>query len=198
MKSLKSVNDLIECFAKLPGVGLRSAEKMAYSILEIPEEDIETFSSSLLNAKNNVHKCPICGCYTEDEKCEICNDNSRNSQQIIVVSYPKDVASFENLHTYNGTYHVLGGAISAMRGIGAEDLSFDSLLKRIDENNVQEVIIATNPTIEGETTALYLAKLLEKKNITISRLAYGLPMGAHLEYADALTLSRALDGRKKL
>lgn len=198
MKELKSVTKLIEAFSRLPGVGHKSAEKMAYSVLEMDDEDVEMFSDALVELKRNVHKCPICGAYTENELCEICADESRDKSKIIVVSYPKDVLSFEKLNVYDGTYHVLGGVLSAVNGLGIDDLDIASLQKRIKENNVNEVIIATNPTTEGETTALYLARILEKEHISVTRLAYGLPMGGHLEYADSLTLSKALEGRKKI
>lgn len=198
MKELKSVTKLIEAFSRLPGVGHKSAEKMAYSVLEMDDEDVEMFSDALVELKRNVHKCPICGAYTENELCEICADESRDKSKIIVVSYPKDVLSFEKLNVYDGTYHVLGGVLSAVNGVGIDDLDIASLQKRIKENNVNEVIIATNPTTEGETTALYLARILEKEHISVTRLAYGLPMGGHLEYADSLTLSKALEGRKKI
>ena len=198
MKELKSVTKLIDAFSRLPGVGHKSAEKMAYSVLEMADEDVEMFSDALRELKNNVHRCPICGTYTEDELCEICQDDNRDKTKIIVVSYPKDVLSFEKLGVYDGRYHVLGGVLSAVNGVGINDLNIDSLFKRIKEDSVQEIIIATNPTTEGETTALYLAKLLEKDNVNVTRLAYGLPMGGHLEYADSLTLSKALEGRKKI
>lgn len=198
MKELKSVTKLIESFSRLPGVGHKSAEKMAYSVLEMADEDVEMFSEALIELKRNVHHCPICGAYTEDDVCEICSDENRDKTKIIVVSYPKDVASFERLGVYNGRYHVLGGVLSAVNGVGINDLNIDGLEKRIKEDNVQEIIIATNPTTEGETTALYLARILEKDNINVTRLAYGLPMGGHLEYADSLTLSKALEGRKKI
>lgn len=198
MKELKSVTKLIEAFSRLPGVGHKSAEKMAYSVLEMDDEDVEMFSDALVELKRNVHKCPICGAYTENELCEICADDSRDKSKIIVVSYPKDVLSFEKLNVYDGTYHVLGGVLSAVNGVGIDDLDIVSLQKRIKDNNVNEVIIATNPTTEGETTALYLARILEKEHISVTRLAYGLPMGGHLEYADSLTLSKALEGRKKI
>jgi len=198
MKELKSVTKLIESFSRLPGVGHKSAEKMAYSVLEMADEDVEMFSEALIELKRNVHHCPICGAYTEDDVCEICNDENRDKTKIIVVSYPKDVASFERLGVYNGRYHVLGGVLSAVNGVGINDLNIDGLEKRIKEDNVQEIIIATNPTTEGETTALYLARILEKDNVNVTRLAYGLPMGGHLEYADSLTLSKALEGRKKI
>ena len=198
MKELKSVTKLVDSFSKLPGVGHKSAEKMAYSVLEMQDEDVEMFSDALRELKRNVHHCPICGNYTEDDVCEICQDENRDKTKIIVVSYPKDVASFERLGVYNGKYHVLGGVLSAVNGVGINDLNIVDLEKRIKEDNVQEIIIATNPTTEGETTALYLAKLLENKNVNVTRLAYGLPMGGHLEYADSLTLSKALEGRKKI
>ena len=198
MKELKSVTKLIESFSRLPGVGHKSAEKMAYSVLEMADEDVEMFSDALIELKRNVHHCPICGAYTEDDVCVICSDENRDKTKIIVVSYPKDVASFERLGVYSGRYHVLGGVLSAVNGVGINDLNIDGLEKRIKEDNVQEIIIATNPTTEGETTALYLARILEKDNINVTRLAYGLPMGGHLEYADSLTLSKALEGRKKI
>ena len=198
MKELKSVTKLIEAFSRLPGVGHRSAEKMAYSVLEMSIEDVEMFSDALKELKRSVHHCPICGTYTEDEVCEICANENRDKTKLIVVSYPKDVLSFEKLNVYDGRYHVLNGVLSAVNGVGINDLNIPSLQKRIKEDKVQEVIIATNPTTEGETTALYLAKILEKENINVTRLAYGLPMGGHLEYADSLTLSKALEGRKKI
>lgn len=198
MKELKSVTKLVDSFSKLPGVGHKSAEKMAYSVLEMQEEDVEMFSDALKELKRNVHHCPICGNYTEDDVCEICQDENRDKTKIIVVSYPRDVASFERLGVYNGRYHVLGGVLSAVNGVGINDLNIVDLEKRIKDDGVQEIIIATNPTTEGETTALYLAKMLENKNVNVTRLAYGLPMGGHLEYADSLTLSKALEGRKKI
>ena len=198
MDKLKSVEKLTDSFAKLPGVGHKSAEKMAYSVLEMSDEDVELFSNTLKEVKAKVHKCPICGILTENDICEICADPSRKKDKIIVVSYPKDVLGFEKLGTYDGVYHVLGGTLSAVNGVGVEDLAIASLINKVSENNVKEIILATNPTIDGETTALYIAKMLEGKDVNVSRLAYGLPMGGHLEYADSLTLSKALEGRKKI
>ncbi len=197
MKELKSVTRLIDSFAKLPGVGYKSAEKMAYAVLNMKEADVEEFSRALENVHDKVRKCPVCGSYTEEEICEICSDSERNHRQIIVVSYSKDVLAFESLNTFNGVYHVLGGAISSVNGVGPENMRINELVERIKKNQVEEVIIATNPTTEGEVTAMYLAHILEKENVTVTRLAYGLPMGGHLEYVDALTLSKALEGRKK-
>lgn len=198
MKELKSINELTEYFNTLPGIGHKTAEKLAYSVLEMKDEDIEHFSDALLKVKDSVHKCPKCGAFTEDELCDICNDETRDKTKIIVVSFPKDVVAFEKLRSYRGTYHVLGGSLSAINGVSIDDLNTKSLLERIKNDAVSEVIIATNPTIDGETTALYLAKILENCNVNITRLAYGLPMGGHLEYADSLTLLKALEGRKKI
>lgn len=198
MEKLKSVEKLTDAFSKLPGVGHKSAEKMAYSVLDMSDEDVELFSSALKDAKRKVHRCPECGILTENDICEICSDKGRHKDRIIVVSYPKDVLGFEKLATYDGVYHVLGGTLSAVNGVGVDDLAISSLLERIKRDNVKEIILATNPTIDGETTALYIAKLLESTDVEVSRLAYGLPMGGHLEYADSLTLSKALEGRKKI
>ena len=198
MKDLKSLNRLVDSFAKLPSVGRKSAERMALAILEMDEEAVREFSNSLLELKNSIHKCPICGLYTEDEKCEICNNEERDEKTLIVVSSFRDVYAFEKINTYKGRYHILGGVLSAVSGVGVEDLNIDSLIKRIEDNQVQEIILATNPTIEGETTALFIAKMLEDKGVNITRLAYGLPMGGHVDYADSLTLNKALEGRRKL
>ena len=198
MEKLPSIEQLIESFASLPGVGHKSAEKMAYSVLNMDEELIEQFADSLINVKKSVHKCPRCGSLTENDLCEICLDESRDKTSLIVVSEPKDGMSFEKIGSFKGQYHVLGGVLSALKGIGVEDLEIESLIRRIEQDNVKEVILATNPTTEGETTALYIAKILEGKDVNVSRLAFGLPVGGHLEYADSLTLQRALEGRKKI
>lgn len=198
MKELSAVTELIDAFEKLPGVGTRSAERMAYAILAMPSEDKEAFAKAFQDADKNVHPCKECGLYSEEDTCEVCQDPSRNHELLCVVANVKDALAIEKMNSYNGLYHVLGGLLSASKGISPEDLSIDKLLQRVDENHVQEVIIATNPTLEGETTALFLAKLLEKKGVTTTRLGYGLPMGASLDYADSLTLSKAFEGRKKI
>ncbi len=198
MKELSTYSLLVDSFSKLPGIGNKSAERMAYAVLEMKEEDALQFSHAIENAKRVVHKCPVCGLYAEKEKCDICLDETRDHSVCIVVSYPKDALAFERLNDFHGVYHVLGGSISPTKGLGAEGLNIDSLLERIQNEGIKEVIIATNPTLEGETTAMYLAKILSETDVSLSRLAYGLPMGASLDYADTLTLTKALEGRKKL
>ena len=198
MSNLKALVRLQESLAKLPSVGKKSAERMAFAMLDMEEEDLNEFADAIKELKSKIHLCPICGNITEDEKCEICQDEDRDRETILVVSSPKDVIAFENAEGYRGLYHVLGGTISLSKGKGIEDLNIDSLLKRVEQDNIKEVIIATNPTVDGETTALYLAKLLENKNVNVTRLAYGLPMGGNLDYADALTLAKAIEGRRKI
>ena len=198
MEKLKALVRLEESLVKLPSVGRRSAERMAYALLSMDEEDLIEFSDALKNLKQSIHVCPVCGFLTDGDKCEICEDKERDQDVLMVVSYPKDVIAFENAETYHGLYHVLNGAISLGKGGSVEDLNIDALLKRVDNNNFKEVIIATNPTIEGEATALYIAKLLEPKVNSVTRLAYGLQMGGNLDYTDSLTLSKAIEGRRKL
>jgi recombination protein RecR len=198
MKELATISALIDSFSKLPGVGVKSAERMAYAVLAMREEDVSEFAKAIGEAKSKVHKCPICGLYTEGEKCEVCADLKRDHQTLCVVSEVKDALAIEKMGTFQGVYHVLGGVISATKGIGAEALSIDSLLARVKDDGVKEVILATNPTLDGETTALFVAKLLEGRGVSVTRLGYGLPMGSSLDYADSLTLSKAFEGRKKL
>ena len=198
MEKLKALTRLEESLVKLPSVGRRSAERMAYALLSMDEEDLNEFSDALRNLKQSIHVCPICGFLTDGDKCEICNDNEREKDILMIVSYPKDVIAFENAETYHGLYHVLNGAISLGKGGSIDNLNINSLLDRVSNNHFKEVIVATNPTIEGEATALYIAKLLEDKVDNVTRLAYGLQMGGNLEYTDSLTLSKAIEGRRKL
>ncbi len=198
MKELSAYLSLVDSFSKLPGVGKKSAERMAYSVLEMSEEDASEFAKSIQDVKSKIHKCPNCGLYAEKDLCEACGDPSRDHSTCIVLSYPKDALAFEKLNDFHGIYHVLGGVIAPSKGVGPEDLDVDHLLTRIKEEGIKEIIIATSPTLEGETTALFIAKLLQGQDVTVSRLAYGLPMGASLDYADSLTLTRALQGRTKL
>lgn len=192
-----TLEKLIEGFKRLPSVGQKTAERYAMHILELPKEEIELFAQQLLDVKNNVKECSVCGHLTEKDKCEICSNSNRDHSTICIVQHPKDVLALEKLGTFNGVYHVLHGAISPMKGILPEDLNLNSLFQRIDENT-KEIIIATNSTMEGDTTALYITKMLKDyNNITVSRLASGLPNGSNLDYADELTLMRALQGRIK-
>ena len=195
---LKALVRLQESLAKLPSIGKKSAERMAFAMLEMEDEDLNEFADAIKELKTKIHLCPICGNITEDDACYVCKDESRDRETILVVSSPKDVIAFENAEGYHGLYHVLGGTISISKGKGIEDLNIASLIKRVEEGNIKEIIIATNPTVDGETTALYLAKLLENKGANVTRLAYGLPMGGNLDYADALTLAKAIEGRRKI
>ncbi len=186
---------LIEYFKMLPSVGQKTAERYAMRMLEIPEEDVENFARQLRLARQKIRRCPVCGNLSEGERCAICEDESRDRTTICVVQQPKDVIAMEKMGEYRGLYHVLNGAISPMKGILPEDLNVAALLDRIDENT-REVIIATNSTVDGDTTALYLTKILKAyPQVAVSRLATGLPMGGNLDYADEITLSRAMSGR---
>ena len=198
MEKLKALIRLEESLAKLPSVGRRSAERMAYAMLNMEDDDLVEFSDAIISLKKSIHVCPICGFLTDEENCVICNDKDRDQDVLMIVSYPKDVIAFENAESYRGQYHVLNGVISLSKGGTIEDLNINSLMERIEKNDYKEVIIATNPTIEGETTALYIAKLINDKVPTVTRLAYGLQMGGNLDYTDSLTLSKAVEGRRKL
>ena len=198
MKDLKSLERLEESFNKLPSIGKRSAERLAYSILDMSNDDVDEFCNALKGVKNKIHVCPVCGAYTEDELCDICADSSRDKIVLLVVSYPKDVISFEAMNTYRGLYHVLGGIISVQNGKSIDELNIPGLIERVKDSEVKEIIIATNPTIEGETTAIYLSKVLKDYVPNITRLAYGLQMGGTLDYTDSLTLAKAIEGRRKI
>lgn len=198
MKEFTSIAKLIDSFQRLPGIGHKTAEKMAYQVLEMKNENVEYFADALREVKDKIHHCPVCGSYTENDICEVCASELRDKKKILVVSYAKDVISFEKIGVFDGVYHVLGGALSSVNGVTIDDLNINSLFDRIKKQNVEEVIIATNPNTEGETTALYLARILEGSGVKVTRIAYGLPLGGHLEYADALTLTKALEGRNKI
>ena len=198
MKKLRSLERLQDSFEKLPSIGKKSAERLAYSILEMDESDVNEFSNALKSVKDKIKVCPICGNYTEDDICDICSNKNRDQTILMVVSFPKDVFAFEDMGTYNGLFHVLGGAFSTHGGKSLDELNIPSLIERVKNGSFKEVIIATNPTIEGETTAIYLSKLLKDYIGNITRLAYGLQMGGTLDYTDALTLSKAIEGRRKI
>ena len=198
MENLKSLEVLQEQLSKLPGVGKKSAERMAYALLDFPEEELDDIALAISSLKDHIHYCPKCGMITDIDGCYICDDKSRDQSILMIVSYPKDVMSLEKSNAYNGLYHVLNGEISLAKGLDVSALNLDSLFSRLDEGNIKEIILATNPTIDGETTSGYLNKLLEKYEIKVTRLAYGLQMGGNLDYVDPLTLSKALEGRHKI
>lgn len=193
-----SVEALIDEFAKLPGIGRKTAQRLAFHVINLPNEEAEALAQAITAAKQTIHPCPKCQNLTDEELCPICADVSRDTHTICVVADPKDVLAFERTREYRGLYHVLHGTISPLNHIGPDDLRIRELLHRVAEEDIQEVILATNPDTEGEATAMYLARLLAPFHIRVSRLAYGIPVGGQLEYIDEVTLMRALDGRQSI
>ena len=189
---------LIEHFERIPGIGRKTAQRMAYYVLNLPKAQAEQFSQAILDAHEKIHPCKVCQNLTDGELCQICANPSRDHSLICVVEDPRDVVAFERTRDYEGTYHVLHGVISPMDGVGPEQLRIKELLGRIGTQEVKEVIMATNPTVEGEATAMYISRLLKPLGVRVTRLAYGIPVGGSLEYADEVTLSRALEGRSEL
>lgn len=195
---MNALENLAKAFARLPGIGQKSANRIAYSLIKNSSDFNKLLGEAILTIKDKIHPCKICGSYSETEICPICSDSLRDKSLLCIVEQPQDVESIKSASIYNGLFHVLGGAINPLNGIGPENLSFDSLLKRIDEGNFKEIIIATNPTEEGDTTALYIRHLLNShQDIILTRLASGLPIGGDLEYADRTTLSYSLRGRTR-
>lgn len=193
-----SINKVVESFKLLPGIGEKTAERLSFYMLDMTDEQIEFFASNLKNMKNKIHRCPICNNYTETDKCIICSDQNRDSKVLCIVEEPKNIYLFEKNAIYRGQYHVINGLISPLDGVNPEDIGIEKLIRRIQENNYEEIIIAVKPSIEGETTSLYIKKILEDMNIKVSKLASGLPMGADMEYIDSMTLERALADRKTI
>jgi recombination protein RecR len=193
-----AVQSLVDCFARLPGVGRKSAQRMAFYVLNQPLSEAEAFSAAISQARASVRCCTVCQNLTDTDICPLCRDGKRDIQSVCVVAEARDVAAIERTHEYNGLYHVLHGVISPLNHIGPDDLRVKELLTRVSEGVVQEVIMATNPDTEGEATALYIAHLLTPFQIKVTRLAYGIPVGGHLEFADELTLARALAGRQAI
>jgi recombination protein RecR len=189
---------LIETLAKMPGLGRKSASRLAYYLLKADASFVQGLASDLVELKERVKNCPVCGNYTEEVPCRICTDAGRDRSLLCVVEEPKDLLSIELTRQYRGLYHVLMGVISPIDGVGPANLRIESLLARVREGGVREVIVATNPTVEGDTTAVYLSGLLKSLPVTVTRLALGLPVGGDLEYADRLTLARALEGRRRV
>ncbi|WP_200332324.1 MULTISPECIES: recombination mediator RecR [unclassified Leucobacter] len=192
------VQDLIDEFGRLPGIGPKSAQRIAFHILQTQNFDVSKLAELLSEVREKVRFCDVCGNITEHERCSICRDPRRDDSIICVVEEPKDVVAIERTRQFRGLYHVLGGAISPIDGIGPDDLSIPALMRRVGENHVQEVIIATDPNLEGEATAAYLSRLLTSIEVPVSRLASGLPVGGDLEFADEVTLGRAFEGRRKV
>ncbi len=197
-QTVESLAKLINELSRLPGIGQRTASRMAYWILEQPEEDVRSLAQSIWQAKKTVKRCPVCQGLTDTEPCAICSDPKRNTAQICVVSTPRDVSAMERTGEYHGLYHVLHGSLSPAANRGPEDLTIRELCTRLEDGSVREVILATNPDLEGEATALYLARLLKPSGVTVTRIANGVPVGSDLEYTDEVTLGRALAGRRQL
>ena len=189
---------LIDELSKLPGVGNKTAQRLAFHILNMPSEDVEKLSLSIVNAKRNIRYCKVCCNITDSDVCNICSNVKRASSIICVVEDPKDVVAMEKTREFKGLYHVLNGAISPMEGIGPEEIRIKELLKRVADNEIKEIILATNPNIEGEATAMYISRLLKPIGIKVTRIAHGVPVGGDLEYADEVTLMKALEGRREI
>lgn len=192
------INKLIEEFSRLPGIGAKSAQRLAFHVLNMPMDQVQSLSNAILNAKANVQYCKCCYTLTDQEICPICNNSRRDHHVIMVVENTRDLAAYEKTGKFDGVYHVLHGAISPMLGIGPDDIKLKELMQRIAEQDIQEVIIATNSSLEGETTAMYISKLIKPVGIKVSRIASGVPVGGDLEYIDEVTLLRALEGRVEI
>lgn len=192
------ISKLINSFTKLPGIGSKSASRFAFYIMDMKESDVLEFAQNLINVKRDLTFCDICGNITDTNPCLICADDSRDKSQVLVVEDPRDVMSLERMQEYHGTYHVLHGVLSPMEGTGPEDLNISSLIQRLQDETIQEVIIATNATAEGEATAMYLSRLIKPSGIKVTRLAHGLSVGSDIEYADEMTLFRAIEGRREM
>ena len=192
------ISKLIDSFMKLPGIGPKTAVRLAFFVLDMKEDTVLDFARALVDAKRKLSYCSVCGHITDQDPCYICQDQRRNRSIICVVQDPKDVIAMEKMKEFNGLYHVLQGCISPMDGIGPEDINIPTLLKRLQDETVEEVILATNPNIEGEATAMYISRLLKPSGIRTTRIAAGLPVGGDLEYADEITLSKAMEGRREV
>lgn len=189
---------LIDSFMKLPGIGQKTASRLAFFVNEMPEVDVAEFAKAIVSAKRDLHFCSICGNLTQEDPCNICSDGLRDPSIILVVEEPKDVLAMEKMREYRGLYHVLHGVLSPMEGTGPEDINITSLITRLHDESVKEVILATNATTEGEATAIYLSRLIKPAGIKVTRLAHGLSVGSDIEYADEITLLKAVEGRREL
>ncbi|MBO4734538.1 MAG: recombination protein RecR [Clostridia bacterium] len=196
--NIVSLNELINQFSRLPGIGKKTAQRLAFSILEQPPERAKQFAEALISAREKIHFCKVCQSFTDLDVCPICANEQRDKSVICVVEDPKDVMAFERTREYAGVYHVLHGVISPLDNVGPDDLKIKELMSRLSSGEVKEIIMATNPTVEGEATASYISRLVKPMGIKVTRLAYGVPVGADLEYADEYTLARALEGRNEI
>lgn len=193
-----ALQNLTDAFARLPGIGGKSAQRLAFHVLSLPLDEAQEFADTILAAKREIHTCPVCQNLTDREVCPICNDESRDHSVICVVAEPKDVIAMERSREFRGVYHVLHGVISPLNHVTQDDIKIKELLLRVGNGNIREVIMATNPDTEGEATAMYISRLLRPMEVKVTRLAYGVPVGSQLEYADEVTLSRALEGRQEM
>ena len=197
-KNAAPLQNLIDQFERLPGIGKKNAQRLAYHVLAMPMEKAQAFANAIIEAKEKIHRCPVCCDLTDGELCSICSSPSRDKSVICVVEDPKAVMAIERTHEFGGVYHVLHGLISPMNGTGPDDICIKELVNRLSDGSVNELIMATNPTAEGDVTALFISKLVKPLGVKVSRLAYGIPVGADLEYADNFTLSKAIEGRKEI
>ena len=196
--TLEPIQKMVNELSHLPGIGQKSAQRLAYHIVSMPLEEVRSLATALWQGRKAIRYCQVCGNYTDGERCSICEDDSRHNGQICVVRDPRDVAALERMHEYRGLYHVLHGTLSPMEGVGPDDIHIRELLARLGTEEVSEVILATNPDVEGEATATYIARLLKPMNVKCTRIAHGVPVGGDLEYTDEVTLFKALEGRRDM
>ncbi|MDL2206038.1 recombination mediator RecR [Eubacteriales bacterium OttesenSCG-928-N13] len=198
MAGVEPILRLVNQLSKLPGIGQKSAQRLAYHIISMPEEQVRELATSIFNGKKQVHFCPNCGNYTDTDPCALCSDDTRDKTILCVVKDPRDVAALERMRDYNGQYHVLHGVISPMDGIGPDDIRIRELMSRLASEPIEEVVLATNPDIEGEATAAYISRLIKPIGVRVTRIAHGVPVGGDLEYTDEVTLLKAFEGRREL
>ena len=197
-QQLEPIARMVSQLARLPGIGQKTAQRLAYHIISLPQEDVHELAAAIWQGRKAIRYCSVCGNYTTDDPCALCLDGKRHNGQLCVVRDPRDVAAMERIRDYMGSYHVLHGTLSPMDGIGPEDIRIKELLSRVGKEDIQEVILATNPDIEGEATATYIARLLKPMGLKVTRIAHGVPVGSDLEYADEVTLAKAMEGRREI
>ena len=198
MAEIEAIAKLVNQLSKLPGVGRKTAQRLAYHIIALPEEQVRELAVAIFNGKKQIHFCPVCGTYTDADLCAICQDSSRRHDIVCVVRDPRDVNAMERMREYNGLYHVLHGVISPMDGVGPDDIRIRELMSRLSSGEIQEVVLATNPDVEGEATAAYISRLIKPMGVKVTRIAHGVPIGGELEYTDEVTLLRAFQGRTEI